>query len=281
MAQRSWELCCAAVAAGLSRGHHGRSSDEAAATAAAAAAAAAVRLQLPFDSWARALLVVERGGVEVEAHSSARWPLSGYCASLREALSERRRPAGAGEAAPAADAGELRYAGEHDELARAERVLRPAIAAILERQQRQQAALARDQDPSVLALLEGMVDEEEASGVRRYVGDEDDARVWKRLQLPSPAAAANTPVVVRLRQLATLRHAAMARHVLELAETDCLCVGRHDGSLKSHGAGPRGGAWRSRQCATCSGLPRSTGCGRCTGACSRRGEREGRRACVT
>jgi hypothetical protein len=147
----------------------------------------------------------------VEACPSERSPLSGYCASLREVLSELRPP-GPGEAALSADdelardAGELRYAGEHDELARAaERVLRPAIAAMLERQRQQQAALARDQDPSVLALLEGMVDEEEASGVRRYVGDEDDARVWKRLQLPSPAAAANTPVVVRLHQLATLR----------------------------------------------------------------------------
>jgi hypothetical protein len=192
VAQRSWELCCAAFAAGLSR-HHGRSSDEA--SDEAAAAAAAVKLQLPFDTWARALLVVERGGVEVEACPSERSPLSGYCASLREVLSELRPP-GPGEAALSAD----------DELARAaERVLRPAIAAMLERQRQQQAALARDQDPSVLALLEGMVDEEEASGVRRYVGDEDDARVWKRLQLPSPAAAANTPVVVRLNQLATLR----------------------------------------------------------------------------
>jgi hypothetical protein len=192
VAQRSWELCCAAFAAGLSR-HHGRSSDEA--SDEAAAAAAAVKLQLPFDTWARALLVVERGGVEVEACPSERSPLSGYCASLREVLSELRPP-GPGEAALSAD----------DELARAaERVLRPAIAAMLERQRQQQAALARDQDPSVLALLEGMVDEEEASGVRRYVGDEDDARVWKRLQLPSPAAAANTPVVVRLHQLATLR----------------------------------------------------------------------------
>lgn len=189
VAQRSWELCCAAFAAGLSR-HHGRSSDEA--SDEAAAAAAAVKLQLPFDTWARALLVVERGGVEVEACPSERSPLSGYCASLREVLSELRPP-GPGEAALSAD----------DELARAaERVLRPAIAAMLERQRQQQAALARDQDPSVLALLEGMVDEEEASGVRRYVGDEDDARVWKRLQLPSPAAAANTPVVVRLHQLA-------------------------------------------------------------------------------
>lgn len=189
VAQRSWELCCAAFAAGLSR-HHGRSSDEA--SDEAAAAAAAVKLQLPFDTWARTLLVVERGGVEVEACPSERSPLSGYCASLREVLSELRPP-GPGEAALSAD----------DELARAaERVLRPAIAAMLERQRQQQAALARDQDPSVLALLEGMVDEEEASGVRRYVGDEDDARVWKRLQLPSPAAAANTPVVVRLHQLA-------------------------------------------------------------------------------
>lgn len=198
VAQRSWELCCAAFAAGLSR-HHGRSSDEA--SDEAAAAAAAVKLQLPFDTWARALLVVERGGVEVEACPSERSPLSGYCASLREVLSELRPP-GPGEAALSAD----------DELARAaERVLRPAIAAMLERQRQQQAALARDQDPSVLALLEGMVDEEEASGVRRYVGDEDDARVWKRLQLPSPAAAANTPVVVRLHQLATLRDDGMAR----------------------------------------------------------------------